>query len=159
MKSRTQAEPIRTMLMRCTADKLGAPIHCPARGCHRNRHCQGACAPEPPCQQRADPADRARFDELFSIVEAIRNLTLWPEPSRSDDLRALEALAIDILIAALPLMPDFAPKFENWLKRYGTWPARPRDTRFWLKLAREEIARPSAVPGSPGRDPLRRNGM
>jgi hypothetical protein len=49
--------------------------------------------------------------------------------------------AIEILAAATPLMPDVASKFEAWLVRYSKWPTAPKDTRFWLKLAREEIAR------------------
>lgn len=143
LKSETLQSPerIRAMLMRRVADRLGMQATCQARACRRNRHCHAAGNAEPACYRIARPEDRARFDELFATVEAIRSLTLWPEPSRNDGLRALEAEAIDILGAALPLMPDFAPKFAGWLKRYNIWPTRPGDRRFWLQLAREEINR------------------
>jgi hypothetical protein len=143
LKSETPADPerLRATLMRRVADRLALTPACPARTCLRNRHCNATGGSDPACRHVAGPADRARFDQLFGTVESIRNHTLWPEPSRSDELRADEALAIEILIAALPLMPDFAPKFENWLARYNKWPTGPRDGRFWLKLAKEEIAR------------------
>jgi hypothetical protein len=127
------------ILMRRVAERLG--LACPARACLRNHHCKTDGVLDPPCRQAANTEDRIRFDELIGVVEAIRSLTLWPEPSRNDDLRAAEALAIEILTAALPLMPGFAPKFEAWLVRYSRWPTGPKDGRFWLKLAKEEVAR------------------
>jgi hypothetical protein len=137
----TPDERIRAVLMRRIADRLGAPATCPARACRRGKHCNAAGGSELPCRRAACPEDQARFDQLLATVEGIRNLTLWPEPSRSDELRAIEAMAIEILGASLPLMPDFAPKYEAWLKRYNTLPSRPGDTRFMLKLMRDEIAR------------------
>jgi hypothetical protein len=143
MKSQStkHGERIRALLMRRVADRLALPATCQARACQRNKRCNSSLDTHPSCRHAASADDRARFDQLFDTIEAIRNLTLWPEPSRSDDLRAVEAMAIDILVDALPLMPDFVPKFQAWLVRYNTWPTRPRDSRFWLKLAKEEIAR------------------
>jgi hypothetical protein len=136
-------DAIRAILMRRIAERLGAPSACPTRACRRRRACAGEGRIEAglPCQRAARAEDRARFDALLATVEAIRDRSLWPEPSCSAELRAVEAVAIDILRTALPLMPNFGPLFEDWLSRYQDPPIRPGGTRAWLRYARAELAR------------------
>jgi hypothetical protein len=85
---------------------------------------------------------------LFGAVEAIVNQTLWPEPSVSASLRAVEEMAIGIVREALPSMPEFAQQFEYWVTRYFGPPASTGDTRAFLRYARAEVGRGKEICGT-----------
>jgi hypothetical protein len=135
--------PNHQLLMHVTADMLALPeMLCRHRQCRREHACKfhRSDTLEPTCLTRFWPYERALFDELLAIVLRIHDGTQHAQPSGDSGQRELEAAAIEIIRASLPLMPEITGKFEDWCRRYRAPPAPPVDTGKLLADIRAELA-------------------
>jgi len=111
----------RVLLMRLTAEMLALPFRvCLSRDCRRALACRyrRVRSGEPACLAHLDATEREAFDQLFTLVLKTADALPVASPAGNADARALEEVAIEIILAAQRRCPHLAHLFPAWLARY-----------------------------------------
>jgi hypothetical protein len=140
MRKRFVKPTQRGFLRAVAAMHFGVPKVCRKRECRRARGCLGRdTAGDPACIALLHASDRPGFQSLFELVEAIRDNTIGPYPSRDRERARLERMAIAVLDDALPHLPGVAKHFADWKSRYCGPPPPEIDAAALARQLRAEL--------------------